>query len=246
MVAETDKYKDFIGHLSLKKTLLNENLNVSGGVSYYKGGWANGTANVYNIDATNKFVKDAFYTKGNIIKREYFGIDAQASLNSGLGITTIRGEYLWGQQPGTVKSSVSPKGAVTETKDIIVADTAKKVYTVTSSAFPSDVYVRNFSGGYVYFVHRIMQTKHELVLKYDWYDPNTKINGTQVTNVGDVKFTTIGLGWNYYATPNVKFTAYYDMVSNENTSIKGKGTGVDNYTKDIKDNVLTLRVLYKF
>ena len=257
--SETDKYKDFIGHLSMKKTLLNENLNVSGGISYYKGGWSNKTSSVYNIES-DKYVKDVNYTKGNIIKREYFGIDAQASLNSALGITTIRGEYLWGQQPGTKGSSVSLKGAVNNSStEVIVLDTISKKYVQvsTSSNVPADVYIRNFTGGYVYFIHRIMQTKHELVVKYDWYDPNTKLSGDKLINAGDVKFTTIGLGWNYYATSNVKITAYYDIVNNETTknyagllSKDSKGSvynnSTDNYSKKLKDNVLTLRVLYKF
>ena len=39
---ETDKYKDFIGHLYANKSFMNENLNVGLGVSYYNGGWLRG------------------------------------------------------------------------------------------------------------------------------------------------------------------------------------------------------------
>ena len=41
--SELDKYKDFMGHLTLFKNILNENVSVSGGASYYSGGWRQDT-----------------------------------------------------------------------------------------------------------------------------------------------------------------------------------------------------------
>jgi hypothetical protein len=258
IASETDKFKDIIAHLSLKKAILNENLLVSGGVSYYNGGFASPSGNLYKWNAADSsFTKDASYVKGSLIKRNYLGIDAQASLNSFLGITTLRGEYLWGQQPGTFKSSVSPKGAITDTKDIIVTDTTdKKGYKSTVNINP-DIYLRNFSGGYICLIHRIMQTKHEIVVKYDWYDPNTDVKGDEIisknknTGITDLKYTTLGLGYNYYATANVRLSIYYDMVTNEKANSSYNKPliaedGIKNITKDLKDNVLTIRVLYKF
>jgi hypothetical protein len=243
---ETDKYKDFIGHLSLKKTLLDENLQLSGGVSFYNGGFAlpigtkTGTKlpNVYKMSGKS-FVLDTLKKIGDESPaRQYIGLDVQATYSWMPGITTIKGEYISGTQPGSagsITATTSPKGA-----------------------FVGDVYVRGFSGYYVYLIHRIMQTKHELVVKYDNYDPNTAVSGNDInpavnkkTSATDLAFTTIGLGWNYYMTSNLKITAYYDMVSNETTtgltsSNTIKNNATSNYRKDLKDNVLTLRFLYKF
>ena len=264
ITSETDKFKDIIAHLSVKKAVLNENLLLQGGVSYYNGGWANPKSNIYKYNSDSLvFVLDPSFKNGDKLKRNYLGLDAQATFSSVLGLTTIRGEYLWGTQTGTNSASKSPTGAVAGTSDkttkIVVRDTITKkdvptTYTVSS---PANFMIRDFSGGYVMFIQRIMQSKHELVVKYDWYDPNTKAAGDEIgkstiaanqkSSTGDIKFTTLGLGWNYYITSNLKFTVYYDMVSNEKTSkIKGTGSGIDDYSKDLKDNVLTVRALYKF
>jgi hypothetical protein len=257
ITSETDNYKDVIAHLSMKKAFLNENLLLSGGFSYYNGGWASPTSKTYKWNAADSsFKQDVSILKGDKLERKYFGLDAQATLNSALGITTIRGEYLWGQQPGTFKTSVSPKGAVTESKDIIVNDTNNVAYK-TSITISPDAYIRNFSGGYIYFIHRILQTKHEIVAKYDWYDPNTDAKGNEIfsksknSGISDLKFSSIGIGYNYYATANVRLSVYYDMVTNEKASSKYNKAviaedGIKNFTKDLKDNILTVRVLYKF
>ena len=245
LASDNDKFKDFIGHLSAKKAFLNENLLLSGGVSYYNGGYANQSGKVFSL-TNGAYSQDSSYIKYDKVKREYLGFDAQASISTGAGITTIRGEYLFGKQPGTKKSSTSPKGAMTETKDIIVRDTNGTAYTVTTAAFGSDIYLREFSGGYIMLTHRIMQSKHELVVKYDFFDPNTKLGKDEIKNIGDVKFTTLGLGWNYYLTSNFKFTAYYELVQNEKASLVKGTNGITDYRKDLKDNVLTLRLQYKF
>lgn len=280
IASETDKYKDIVAHLSLKKTLLSESLLLSAGASYYNGGWANQSGNVYKYNTDSvAFVKDGSYKKGDKVERKYLGLDFQAILNSDFGMTTLRGEYLWGTQAGTKGSSVSPKGAMNNSaKEYIIKDTASGsnnyIQVTSSGSTPADAYIREFSGGYVLLAHRLMQTKHEFVFKYDWYDPNTKADGDQVgqktyinktkttpnaiSNTGDIKFTTIGLGWNYYLTSNLKFSVYYDMVKNETTknsanllpkddiSGKVKDNGTTNYGSDLKDNVLTIRALYKF
>jgi phosphate-selective porin len=129
---------------------------------------------------------------------------------------------LWGTQAGTSASSKTPEAKPS-----------------------SDSYMRDFAGYYVIFTQNIVQSKHQLVVKYDVFDPNVDISGEEIgatgsgTKAGDVKFSTIGLGWVYRFDANLKLTAYYDMVTNEKTRISG-------YTKDLKDNVFTLRLQYKF
>ncbi|MER3470247.1 MAG: hypothetical protein C4330_02675 [Chitinophagaceae bacterium] len=82
------------------------------------------------------------------------------------------------------------------------------------------------------------------MLKYDWYDPNTKVNGTQIANgsnltAADIKFSTVAFGVTHYITPALKILAYYDVIKNEST-------GMDGFKTDVQDNVFTLRMQLRF
>ena len=158
----------------------------------------------------------------------YYGVDAQVSVDWLPGITTFRAEYITGVQPSSSASSTS-----------------------VSAAFANGTYVysRKFNGAYFYFLQNVMQTKLQLVVKYDWYDPNTDVKGKEVglngtqsgkpTNSTDIKYSTLGLGAIWRFDQNLKIMAYYDMVTNEKTSVSG-------YTNDVKDNVVTVRLQYRF
>ena len=85
-----------------------------------------------------------------------------------------------------------------------------------------------------------------MIVKYDWYDPNTQEAGDDIgkansfTSKTDIKYNTLGLGYIFNYDTNVKFVVYYDIVTNE-TSANLKG-----YNNDLKDNVWTFRMQYKF
>ena len=115
-------------------------------------------------------------------------------------------------------------------------------YPTTSITAP--VYERNFNGAYLYFIQNLGQSKNSILVKYDWFDPNTKVKGTEVDGAngltaGDVKFTTFGIGYLLKWDANVKFTFYYDLVTNESTNISG-------YNQDLKDDVFTARMQVRF
>ena len=81
-------------------------------------------------------------------------------------------------------------------------------------------------------------------VKYDWYDPNTSVKGLDIgkdngTHQGDIRYNTLGFGYIHYFDDNLKLVAWYDLVKNENTSLPG-------YTSDLKDNILTLRMQFRF
>lgn len=83
------------------------------------------------------------------------------------------------------------------------------------------------------------------MVKYDWYDPNIKVAkaeigkpGTNLT-VGDIKFSTLGIGYAYHINPQTKVILYYDLVKNELTRVAG-------YDADLKDNILTCRLQFRF
>lgn len=250
---ETDSYKDFICHLGMSKTSKNETFRWGLGGSYYNGGFASTTTNNYTmkeVDGVKVFLPETI-KKGDKIKREYIGIDAQLGMDWALGLTQIRAEYLMGTQPATAKSSSSLTGANTTTSQTADLTTG----TVSSSTVGVDSYTRNFNGYYVYFIQDILKTPVQLVVKYDLYDPNTDVDGDNIgktatgakaTADADVKYSTLGLGLNYRWNSNVKIMAYYDIVKNETTELLPNTSTLKDLSKDRKDNVFTLRVQYKF
>jgi len=243
---EFDKKKDFIGHIGIARSTRNEKVKYGLGFSYYDGNVMLGriAADPKKPSAPVKFypayelttINDTLsYSKiatdsltGSFNKRTYFGVDAQLTIETPVGLTSLRGEYLAGKQPGTEKSTTSPTAATS-----------------------ADSYLRKVSGSYIYFIQSFTGTRFSVVAKYDIYDPNTDMSGNQIglkpktgkykaSTAGDLKYNTLGLGLIYAYTPNIKFTAYYDMVKNETSS------NLAGYNSDLKDNVWTLRLQYKF
>ncbi|MFA7081050.1 MAG: hypothetical protein WC135_00405 [Bacteroidales bacterium] len=220
---ETDNRKDFIGHLSA-----NNDIGQIGkfgiGVSYYNGGVYQGTENIYTIkDKAFELNNDAS-NKGKFAKREYLGFDGQVNMMSLMGMTQVRGEYLLGTQPGNNSGSKSPNA---------------------SSLPNTDTYIRNFSGGYIMLVQDFGTLPLSVVLKYDWYDPNTRVSKNEIgqngTGKGDIAYNTLGFGLLWRASNNIRLQAYYELVSNEISD-----NTIDDYKENIKDNVFTLRLQYRF
>jgi phosphate-selective porin len=227
-----DFQKDIISHLTWVSATKNEKISYGVGVSFYNGGVANSNKFVYDelmtlgADSVKWIVDSTSSNKGAISRRQYIGFDGQFSITSIIGITTLRAEYVMGVQPGTSSDTKSPNGQ-------------------TAPPAAADTYVRNMNGMTFFFSQNIGSTKHQLIFKYDWYDPNTDVEGKEIGKAGskltaaDIKYTTIGFGWIYNWDNNVKILAYYDLVKNESTSLTG-------YKNDLLDNVFTARIQYKF
>ena len=219
---ETDNRKDFIGHLSATKNI-GSNANWGFGVSYYNGGVYQGTENVYTMQNKSFVLNDNASNKGKFAKREYFGFDGQFNIITLLGMTQLKGEYLLGTQPGGKSGSKSPNA---------------------STLSNTDTYIRNFCGGYVMLVQDFGTLPLSAVLKYDRYDPNTKISNNEIgqngTDKGDVAYNTLGFGLLWRAGSNIRLQAYYELANNE------KSENLIAFKNDLKDNVFTLRLQYKF
>ncbi len=230
---DTDNYKDFMGRIHYKRNFWKDNIELGIGASHYNGGIAYTNNKIYDQLVTGvngmkswTVSKDTISTnwKGEKAPRVYSGAELQFSIKSKIGITQIRAEYTFGTQSGSLTDTRSPNTTIRNG-----ANTA----------------IRQFDGGNVYFVQRIGKTKHEVVAKYEWYDPNKKLSekdfGIGSTFSGaELKYTMLGLGYVYYWDANVKFMVYYNLVHNE------KGDGIAGFTKDVKDNVLTVRMQYRF
>lgn len=221
---ETDSRKDFIGHLSATKSI-GSSARWGAGVSYYNGGAFQSTENVYTILGDAFVLNNAATNKGGFAKREYFGVDAQLSVETPAGMTQIRAEWVGGTQPGTIASSSSPNRSALPTAD--------------------DTYLRSVNGWYAILVQDLGSLPVSAVLKYELYDPNSAVAGDRIgaaasTGSADIQYTTLGVGAFWRVNSNVRLSAHYELTTNELTA------NVSKYMQDLKDNVLTVRLQYKF
>ena len=228
---------DFIGRLSVAKPL-GRNMQFGLGVSTYLGG-------VQQTDERRYVMKDKQFTLesstldniGKYAARQYYGVDAQYSMNSAIGVTQLRGEYIFGAHPGNANSA----------------------YNFKLTALPQGpVYMRNISGGYITLAQDLGATPLTFVGKYDWYNPNTDVSGNDIgiqgsgTGAGDITRHTVGLGLLWRFNPSLRLTAYYDIVINERTTnlkdTKNERGDIIRYGYEgqRKENVFTLRLQYRF
>lgn len=230
---ENDRNKDFIGRMGFQLPLEEQNLAIDGGVSLYAGKVSNNSKFVYDFDPTSTFKRfKVDSTASNVTGnhgRVYYGGDMEIYHDIPfLGGLSIRGEYITGQQPGTAGSH--------------------GFYNPTTAGTP--LYIRNFNGWYVAYIQNI-GLSNQLIVKYDVLDPNTDIEGSDIGaagsnfSVADIKYSTLGLGWVYHWDATVKFTAYYDFVTNETINADASGSLVP-FKADVQDNVFTLRMQYRF
>ena len=228
---------DFIGHLSVTQPI-GYNTVVSGGISAYVGGTLQQNEQMYVMK--NKIWVEDSNTKDNIgryAKRQYVGFDVQFSTLTAAGLTCIRGEYIFGEHPGELSGP----------------------YPFNFNGLPpaTPVYMRKINGGYALITQDLGQSPLSVIIKYDWYNPNTGISGNEIgvssgTNANDITKSNIGLGIYWRINPALRLTAYYDNVQNETTNQlqdtkdeNGKITAYG-WDKKRKADVFTLRLQYKF
>jgi hypothetical protein len=227
---ENDNNKDFIGRLGFSFPFTDVNLAVDGGISAYIGKVQSNTKYIYKYDGASKMAVDSTSTNlGTDYKRNYVGADLQIYYDLPvIGGFSLRGEYIAGTQPGLSGSNT--------------------FYNSTDSK--AALYSRKFNGYYVNYIQNIGE-KNQFVLKYDVLDPNSEVSGDQIgvkganLSTGDVKYSTLGIGWIYHWDGNVKLVLYYDMVKNEKVNAAATGS-LAPFKEDLKDNVLTFRIQYKF
>jgi hypothetical protein len=153
----------------------------------------------------------------------------QLQYDNSFGATTFKAEYIEGTQPGVAASS-SVNGPAAST---------------SFAAQPAtDLYLRTFRGYYLWLTQKIAKTKFTAIAAYDVYDPNKKIHGADIgvaenTTAGDIKFSTFGYGFTYMINPRLKLTVYNEHVTNDATKLP-------KYTADLKDDVFTTRLQYRW
>jgi hypothetical protein len=269
--SDFDKFKDFIGHISVNRSTPSEKIKWGIGASIYNGGFRQDQADAYKSGTDSTGVKgflvdvkkssvDANINARGEVKREYIGADAQVSIDWFAGITTIRAEYIQGTQPGFSASSTSPAtlptdpASTTYTSVTTIDSTGKATTTTTAKTTTpaSDIYSRKFNGAYFYFIQNIAQTPFQAILKYDWYDPNTDVKGDEIGTVVKQKIGTKTTNATdlKYTTLGLGLAYRWDanvkITAYYDMVTNETSKNVAEFTTDIKDNVFTLRAQVKF
>ncbi len=218
-----DSRKDIITRLALKPAPIGKKLFFSAAVSYLNGGMLQNDKYIYHTTGKMVTVDSSADNEGKIAPRKYYGADAQLKLKTHAGYTELRAEVIAGTQTGTRTSSETPVALLSGNEGY---------------------YIRKFNGMYFYLLHNIVNTHHQLIIKYDWYDPNSAVQKNELSTPdnftsADIKFSTLGFGYCYYINPNTRLVLWYDRVNNEKTALPG-------FTTDAKDDVFTARLQFRF
>lgn len=230
--AEYDSHKDIVFRVSSKKqTIKGLNAKISGGLSGYFGGITSQHARLYTMQQINgAWMMQSDSLESNIGRnatRRYYGADVQLIFPNRQGQTEFRAEYIRGTQTGSLSSSATPGS-----------------YPVDGSGNALPLATRTFDGAYFYFLQHLGSWRHQVVLKFDWYDPNKKVSGAGITpdkglTAADIRYNTLGGGYIHYINQYLKLVLWYEHPINEKTALTG-------YDKDLKDGVFTCRAQFSF
>lgn len=243
---EIDNEQDLIGRLGFQAPFYGLNLAVDGGVSGYFGKVTSVNATAFETGKDTAGVKTWLARAGKDkarLDRNILGVDGQVYYDIPvLGGFSLRGEYLWGTHPASTSSaSVYTGGSTTP---------ALSATNLTPAAVGNRAASREVMGWYVNLVQNLGKDV-QAVVKYDVFDPNTEVKGSDVGKTGsaltsaDLAISTLGLGLLYYWDENTRLTAYYDKVMNEEAASTATGS-LAPWKDDLTDNVFTLRVQVKF
>lgn len=206
---DVDSHKDVMARLVYSVKLPAAGVGIDFGANHYFGA---------NLAKTNQYVKksdgtlDSLNNVWRYLDKHWTGGEVRIYADV-LGGMSIKGEYVAG-----INS---------------VASTIATTSTMAQKKASPNLY-NNFAGYYITLVKNI-GAKNQAVVRYDYYDPNTKLSGDAAN--GSIYYKTWALAWQYYLNDNIRITAQYTMPKNE--------TNASN-PADYKDNLFTVRVQAKF
>ncbi|ALL08173.1 porin [Pedobacter sp. PACM 27299] len=226
-----DSKKDIVANIDFTfDSLANKKLKLGFGASYYKG-YVRSDTETFFVRNGSTYVKDTNPSHVNsYANRDYYGANLQVAYDNSFGTTSFKAEYVAGKQPGVAAA----------------ADITGPLASTSFSAQPkTDLYLREFNGYYFWLTQRIGKSKFNALLGYDVYDPNIHVSEKEIgapnsnTTAGDIKFSTLGYGLTYMMNGRLKLTLYNEHVVNDDTQLP-------QYTKDLKDDVFTARLQYRW
>ncbi|MEI8225382.1 MAG: porin [Bacteroidota bacterium] len=205
---DADSKKDLMGRVVYSVKLPAAGIGIDFGANGYLGG---------NRAKTNKYIVNTMgvadsINVGDYLDKNWVGGEIQIFADI-LGGLAVKGEYMSG-----VNSTAST-----------IASTATMAQ---QKADPNKI--KNFSGYYIYLIKNI-GPRNQMVARYDYYDPNTKLSGDAAKN--DLNYKTLTLSWQHYLNDFIRISLNYEMPKNE-TNVKNP--------KDLKDNILGIRIQAKF
>jgi hypothetical protein len=173
-IRDFDNYKDLMARVTYEFKLGNIGaLNI--GAHGYFGKIKANSYDLVNSDYTyNKGVE-----VGDGLKRNWFGVEMQFYADI-LGGLAIKGEYITGVNayPGYFTASDKVTTSTTSTS-VLENDTLTVTNVTTKKSLSKPGIEKNFSGYYVYFLKNIGK-KNQFALRWDYYDPNTKLDSDQL------------------------------------------------------------------
>ncbi len=221
-VRDIDSNKDVMARIEYSLKFPSKGLGIDiGGHGYF------GSTKVLPQPVTNPVTPPAVFSDtnnnsftpevGTTLKKDWLGVETQVYYDF-FGGTSLKAEYI----QGTISGSTNP--------------------LETYSNFAANK-VRDFRGFYVSFMKNIGKS-NQAIVRFDQYDPNRRLSGSDVTRADDLKYNTWNFGWQYFYDENVKIVLGYNMPLNE----KSDKVGGDYDTKksDRKDNTFSIRLQARF
>jgi len=213
---DVDDKKDLMGRIVYSIKLPGAGLGIDLGANGYLGGNKPkpvNTNNLYTYVLTSAAALDSIES-GDYLDKRWAGGEIQIFADL-LGGMAIKGEYVAG-----VNSTLSTTA--------IASDATVAVKMAGANA------LKNFAGYYIYFIKNI-GPKNQFVVKYDYYDPNTKLSGDAAGK--DISYKTLTLAWQYYLNDFIRISLNYEMPKNEINATN---------PKELSDNTLGVRIQAKF
>ncbi|WP_300564884.1 porin [Flavobacterium sp.] len=221
-VRDIDSNKDVMARIVYSLKFPSKGLGIDvGGHGYF------GSTKVLPQPVTNPVTPPAVFSDTNnnsftpevgaTLKKDWLGVETQVYYDF-FGGTSLKAEYI----QGTISGSTNPME--------------------TYSNFAANK-IRDFRGFYISFMKNIGKS-NQAIVRFDQYDPNRRLSGSDVTRVDDIKYNTWNFGWQYFYDENVKIVLGYNMPVNE----KSDKVGGDYATTkgDRKDNTFSIRLQAKF
>ena len=219
---DIDSNKDIMARIVYNFNLPSKGLGIDVGAHTYIG-----NTKILSQPVTNPVTAPAVFSDvnnnpftpavGDNLPRNWFGLETQVYYDF-LGGTSFKAEYIKGTLSGTTN-----------------APQANSLITANK--------VRDFEGFYLAFMKNFGKV-NQLAIRYDVYDPNTNLFGSNVTKETDLKYRYWTFAWQYFYDENVKIVLGYNLPLNEKSDKVGGDYATAN--ADRKDNTFTIRLQAKF
>ena len=211
-----DNYKDLMARLTYGFKFGKWGALTIGAHGYY--GFLKATTDTV---LKSDYTKDKAVKVGSALNRNWFGVEAQFYADV-LGGLILKGEYIMGANafPGysATTTATATSQAFNKTNDTLTITTTT---TKTTNVRPN--ITRNFAGYYIYVIKNIGK-RNQFTFRYDHFDPNTKLAGTDLGVIG------------YSASPATKTTTYtVGKGSSLVNNVVNKTVVSNSYTSGLSD-----------